>query len=256
LAFGFPIPFLQTDAAINPGNSGGPLVDVYGRVVGVNSAIESTTGFFSGAGFAIPMNLAAKVADDLIRFGVVHRPRLGVVIQDVNSADAELYGLSAVTGAEIASITPGLPAQQAGLQMGDVVIGLNSSRIRTVSELQDRVARLQPGDRVTLEIVRFGEALQKTVELAEFDATSGATVRPAVRSTGLDLLGFSVQGLTAAEALQNGLPEAPVVVISDVDRFGPAYEANLYPGVLLLSAVILDPQQQNAAPTIFNFRLR
>jgi serine protease Do len=274
--------FLQTDAAINPGNSGGPLVDLYGRVVGVNSAIESTTGFFSGAGFAIPMNLAAKVADDLIRFGVVHRPRLGVVIQDVNSADAELYGLSAVTGAEIASITPGLPAQQAGLQMGDVVIGLNSSRIRTVSELQDRVARLQPGDRVTLDIVRFGEALQKTVELAEFDAASGATVRPTVPATGLDLLGFSVQALTAEEALQSGLPEAPVVIISDVDRFGPAFEANLYPGVVLLSmngqamasvdeierlagrlgpgqvlsVVILDPAQANAAPTIFNYRLR
>jgi serine protease Do len=274
--------FLQTDAAINPGNSGGPLVDLYGRVVGVNSAIESATGFFSGAGFAIPMNLAAKVADDLIRFGVVHRPRLGVVIQDVNSADAELYGLSAVTGAEIASVTPGLPAQQAGLQMGDVVIGLNSSGIRTVSELQDRVARLQPGDRVTLDIVRYGEALQKTVELAEFDAASGATTRPSVAATGLDLLGFSVQTLTASEAVQNGLSEAPVVIISDVDRFGPAFEVNLFPPKVLLSVngqaiasvadlerladrlepgqvlsvVVLDPAQEGAAPTIFNYRLR
>jgi serine protease Do len=274
--------FLQTDAAINPGNSGGPLVDLYGRVVGVNSAIESATGFFSGAGFAIPMNLAAKVADDLIRFGVVHRPRLGVVIQDVNSADAEIYGLSAVTGAEIASVTPGLPAQQAGLQMGDVVIGLNSSAIRTVSELQDRVARLQPGDQVTLEIVRFGESLQKTVELAEFDAVSSSTVQRAVPATGLDLLGFSVRGLTAEEALQSGLPEAPVMIISDVDPFGPAFEAALFaPKVLLsvngraitsmddleamaeqlapgrvVSVVVLDPVQPQAAPTIFNYRLR
>jgi serine protease Do len=274
--------FLQTDAAINPGNSGGPLVDLYGRVVGVNSAIESATGFFSGAGFAIPMNLAAKVADDLIRFGVVHRPRLGVVIQDVNSADAEIYGLSSVTGAEIASVTPGLPAQQAGLQMGDVVIGLNSGPIRTVSELQDRVARLQPGDRVTLDIVRFGESLQMTVDLAEFEAASGLAVPRAVPATGLDLLGFSAQGLTAAEALQNGLPEAPVMIISDVDRFGPAFEANLFaPKVLLsvngraitsmadldvlaerlapgqvVSVVVLDPLQAEAAPTIFNYRLR
>lgn len=274
--------FLQTDAAINPGNSGGPLVDLYGRVVGVNSAIESTTGFFSGAGFAIPMNLAAKVADDLIRYGVVHRPRLGVVIQDVNSADAELYGLSAVTGAEIASVTPGLPAQQAGLQMGDVVIGLNSGPIRTVSELQDRVARLQPGDRVTLDIVRFGEALQKTVQLAEFEAASGAAARPSAPATGLDLLGFSVQAITAEEALRNGLPEAPVLIISDVDRFGPAIEVNLLPGLVLLSVdgqemtsaqdlerfaerlepgqvvsvVVLDPTLENGAPTVFNYRLR
>ncbi|HUF67568.1 MAG TPA: trypsin-like peptidase domain-containing protein [Longimicrobiales bacterium] len=274
--------FVQTDAAINPGNSGGPLVDLYGRVVGVNSAIESSTGFFSGAGFAIPMNLAAKVADDLIRFGVVHRPRLGVVIQDVNAADAEVYGLSSVTGAEIASITPGLPAEQAGLRMGDVVIRLNASPIRTVAELQDRVARLQPGDRVTLDIVRFGEAIQTTVELTEFEQADERSVRPATSRTGLGLLGFSVQALSAEEALANGLPEAPIVAITDVDRFGPAFETNLFPPSVLLSingqpitslaaleavadrlqpgqvvsVVVINPTQPEAAPTIFNYRLR
>jgi serine protease Do len=274
--------FVQTDAAINPGNSGGPLVDLYGRVVGVNSAIESSTGFFSGAGFAIPMNLAAKVADDLIRFGVVHRPRLGVVIQDVNSADAEIYGLSSVTGAEIASITPGLPAEQAGLRMGDVVISLNASPIRTVAELQDRVARLQPGDRVTLDIVRFGEAIQTTVELTEFEQATERSVQAAMSGTGLGLLGFSAQALSAEEALANGLPEAPIVAITDVDRFGPAFEANLFPPSVLLSingqpitsladleavadrlqpgqvvsVVVINPTQPEAAPTIFNYRLR
>lgn len=274
--------FLQTDAAINPGNSGGPLVDLYGRVVGVNAAIESSTGFFAGAGFAIPMNLAAKVADDLIRFGVVHRPRLGVVIQDVNSADAEIYGLSSVTGAEIASITPGLPAEQAGLRMGDVVIALNSDPIRSVVELQDRVARLQPGDRVSLGIVRYGQALDVQVELAEFEPASGPRIVAASSGSGVDLLGFSVRGVSAEEALAAGLREAPVVFISDVDRFGPAIEANLFPETILLSVnghpiteegdlervasdlragqvvsvVILDPRQPDAAPTIYNYRLR
>lgn len=277
--------FLQTDAAINPGNSGGPLVDLYGRVVGVNSAIESSTGFFSGAGFAIPMNLAAKVADDLIRYGVVHRPRLGVSIQDVNSADAEVYGLSSVTGAEISSVTPGFPAERAGLLMGDVVIALNSTPIRSVTELQDRVARLQPGDRVTLDIVRYGQALQKTVDLAEFEPASGQTVPAVEPASGTDLLGFSVQALTAEEALSAGLPEAPIIVINNVDRFGSAYEAyplQFVPGAVLLSVngqqiasaddldrlaerlrpgqvvsvVVLYPSQPDAAPTIFNYRLR
>jgi len=274
--------FVQTDAAINPGNSGGPLVDLYGRVVGVNSAIESSTGFFSGAGFAIPMNLAAKVADDLIRFGVVHRPRLGVVIQDVNSADAEIYGLSAVTGAEIASVTPGLPAQRAGLQMGDVVIGLNGGPIRTVSDLQDRVARLQPGEQVSLNVVRYGQALTKTVELAEFESMATSSSRTPRARSGLGLLGFTVEELTAEQSIELGLPESRAIVISDVDRFGPAFDANLYPSTILLSVngtditsardlerladslrpgqvvsvVVLDPRQADSAPTIYNFRLR
>ncbi|HEY0809925.1 MAG TPA: trypsin-like peptidase domain-containing protein, partial [Longimicrobiales bacterium] len=110
--------FIQTDAAINPGNSGGPLIDLRGRVVGINSAIESPTGFFAGAGFAIPIDLARKVAGDIIEFGHVRRPRLGVEVGPVSAADAEAFRLPAVAGAVMRAVTPGQPAARAGIEMG------------------------------------------------------------------------------------------------------------------------------------------
>jgi serine protease Do len=274
--------FIQTDAAINPGNSGGPLVDLLGQVVGVNGAIETRTGYFSGAGFAIPINLARKVADDLIRYGVVHRPRLGVVIQDVNGADAEVYRLPSVSGVEIASVTPGLPAEKAGLHMSDVVVALNGEPVRTVAELQDRVARLQPGDRVNLGIIRDGATLDKTVELAQFKPAPERLSLAARRSTGAALLGFSIEAAPRDQAVRVGLSEDNSVWINAIDRFGPAIDAGLPPGVILISingqeihsvrdfdrildhleaghiasVVVLDPRSAEPAPTIFNYRLR
>ena len=272
--------FIQTDAAINPGNSGGPMVDLAGRVVGINSAIESQTGFFSGAGFAIPINLATKVARDLMESGVVHRPRLGVSIQDVNAADAELYRLPAISGAEISSVSPGDPADRAGVRMGDVVVAVDDEPVRSVSDLQTRIARLQPGHRVRLGIIRYGESLEATVELGEFaPARSRTAVEQAAPSRG-GLLGFTVAPVSRAMAVRAGFREGAVQIF-EVDPFGPA-SGHLPAGWLplrindrdirsvrdvetiasslrrgdIVSVVAVNPMDDPPSPTIYNYRVR
>src|SRR5690606_10585608 len=115
--------FIQTDAAINPGNSGGPLVNLRGEAVGINSAIASPTGTYSGYGFAVPIRLAKRVADDLIEYGVVHRPRLAVVIHDVGPADIDAFSLPNAAGAVVQTLQDG-PARDAGVQIGDVIGGV------------------------------------------------------------------------------------------------------------------------------------
>jgi serine protease Do len=213
--------FIQTDAAINPGNSGGPLVDLNGRVVGINTAIQSPTGLFAGAGFAIPIALARKVADDIVRFGVVHRPRLGIQIDDVSAADAEVYRLPAITGAAITSVTPGTPADRAGLQLGDVIVSIEDRPIHTVAELQARVARFQPGDRIRVGYIRYGSAGSANVELGEFEAAQPRTPAPRPEREH-NPLGFNVTPLPAQIAGRMGIRGDNVPVVSRVDPLGPA----------------------------------
>jgi serine protease Do len=225
--------FIQTDAAINPGNSGGPLVDLNGRVVGINTAIQSPTGLFAGAGFAIPIALAKKVADDIVRYGVVHRPRLGVTIDDVNAADAEVYRLPAITGAAITSVTPGTPADRAGLKLGDVVVTIEDQAVHTVSELQARVARFQPGDRIRVGYIRYGRSGEATVELGEFEATQQPQ-RPAPRPAAeRNPLGFNVQALPAPVAARMNLRGDNIPVVSRVDPLGAASRSSLRPGMVI-----------------------
>src|SRR5690606_12328277 len=181
--------FIQTDAAINPGNSGGPLVDLNGRVIGINTAIESPTGFFSGAGFAIPIDLARKVANDIVQYGAVHRPRLGIGINDVNAAVAEVYGLPSVSGVEITRLEPGTPADRAGLQLGDVILTIDDQPVQSVPDLQARVAQYQPGDRIAIGFIRYGQSMRTTVELGEFEPTEVTRPSPRAQRTQGNRLG-------------------------------------------------------------------
>jgi serine protease Do len=271
--------FVQTDAAINPGNSGGPLVDLNGRVVGINTAIESPTGYFAGAGFAIPISLARKVASDLMQYGVVHRPRLGISIEDVNAADAEVYRLPSITGAEITSVTPNSPAAAAGLTLGDVILSINDAPIHTVADLQERVARYQPGDRVAVGFIRYGTAMEAAVELGEFEVTQEQ--RPRERQVReRSPLGFNVSALPERIAARLGLRGDNIPVVSRVDPVGPAFRANLRDGFVIrqfngrevrsireleraaagiragdvVSLIVLDARQPDPQPTIMNFR--
>ena len=190
--------FIQTDAAINPGNSGGPLVDLLGRVVGVNTAIESPTGLNAGYGFAIPINLASKVARDLIEYGVVRRPRLGVSIANVTEADAEVYGLSEIAGAEVTSVQPGTPAERAGIRVGDVIVGLDGQPIRDATELQTALARRQPGERVRLTLVRDRRRMDISVELGQFEAQAARDRNRSERPTAEERLGEVAEGVRSA----------------------------------------------------------
>jgi serine protease Do len=212
--------YVQTDAAINPGNSGGPLVDLFGRVVGVNTAISAQN--FIGHGFAVPIDLAQRVASDLLEHGHVRRPRIGVTVADVTAVDAEIYGLPNIRGAQITSAQPGQPGAQAGLRPGDVVLAIDGQEITNATDLTTTLARRQPGEQLEFTVWRDGRRTTLRVRLGEFPrserptAAADAGVRPA------DRIGFTVVSVTAEEAARHGLPREAGLLIDQVTPYGPA----------------------------------
>jgi serine protease Do len=212
--------FIQTDAAINPGNSGGPLVNLQGEAIGMNTAIASTTGTYTGYGFAVPIELAKRVADDLIRYGSVRRPKLGVQISATTPADVEVFKLSEAAGAVVRGVQDG-PARDAGIQLGDVIVAVDGQPIRDDGDLLERVALRQPGERVALDVIRYGARQRLNVELGAFDnqiaSESPAVEQPERNSVGA--LGFAAAELTPALARQLGIRDATEgVVVTEVDR--------------------------------------
>jgi len=226
--------FIQTDAAINPGNSGGPLVDLSGRVVGINTAIASQTGFYSGYGFAIPIALAQRVADDLIEHGAVRRPRLGVSIQDVDAADAEVYGLDEVAGAEVVMVQPNTAAERAGLKIGDVIIALDGQPIRTGTELTASLARRRPGEKVRLTVVRDKSRRELTVELGEFETSTSRVAKGSERTSTAEVLGFQAAPLTPERAQQYGIEKGEGVVVVGLTPLSPAGSRGVQRGHLIV----------------------
>ena len=165
-------PFIQTDVAINPGNSGGPLFNLRGQVVGVNSQIYSQSGGFMGISFAIPIDVAMNVADQLRRNGKVERGRIGVVIQEVNYDLAKSFGLQTANGALISQVTPGGPADKAGLQPGDIVQSVNGENVKASSDLPVLVGMMPPGTQLTLGIWRNGKREEVQVTLGSSNTGS------------------------------------------------------------------------------------
>ena len=237
-------PFIQTDVAINPGNSGGPLFNLRGQVVGVNSQIYSQSGGFMGISFAIPIDVAMNVADQLRRNGKVERGRIGVVIQEVNYDLAKSFGLQTANGALISQVTPGGPADKAGLQPGDIVQSVNGENVKASSDLPVLVGMMPPGTQLTLGIWRNGkrEEVQVTLGSSNTGSTdagnqsgsgtnadngSGFTSEPTglqLRSQGQGLLVLQVEGA----AQQAGLRRGDIILmvnrtaVSDENSFNPA----------------------------------
>jgi Do/DeqQ family serine protease len=209
--------FIQTDASINPGNSGGPLLNIYGEVVGINTAIVAAG---QGIGFAIPINLARLIAQQLIETGQVTRGWLGVSIQPLTPELAESFGLDKLNGALINQVLPGSPAEKAGVQRGDILMSLDGREVRGVRELQLMVASTPVGKTVQLEVVRGGKRLQLPVTIvaqqsaAIAEAPSGG---PGEKNGAL--------GLTVAPA-EDGLG----VLVEEVDPASPAAAAGVRPG--------------------------
>jgi serine protease Do len=224
--------FIQTDAAINQGNSGGPLIDLDGRVVGINSAIYGASRFV-GYGFAVPINLATRVSGDLLEFGFVRRPKLGMRINDVTAVDAEAFGLDEVRGADIVAIDENTPAASSGLQVGDVVIALDGQRIDNAAQLTTSLARREPGETVELTVIRAGDKRTVSVELGEFAHENEGPRREAEDAGAEQTMGFAVRPLTPQIASRFGHEATDGVVISDVRRFSPASNAGLRPGQIL-----------------------
>ncbi len=218
--------FLQTDAAINPGNSGGPLLNLRGEVIGINTAILP---YAQGIGFAIPINMAKSILDQLITKGKVVRAWLGVYIQDLTPEMAEKFGLSEAKGALVADVSKGSPAEKAGLRRGDIILKVDERETPTVSDLQREIRSRRPGDRVRLEIWRDGKSMILEATLGEL-RESGISV-PEVQQVDL---GFEVAEITPDLVERYSLRTSRGVVITSVQAGGPADEAGLRPGDVIL----------------------
>jgi serine protease Do len=231
--------FIQTDAAINPGNSGGPLVNVRGEVVGMNTAISSTTGFNQGYGFAVPIELVGEVVDDLIRYGEVRRAILGVSVTSVTAEDAEFYGLDEVAGVvvqDFGALGSGeSAAREAGLERGDVIVSLDGEPISAVSELQRELRSYEPGETVRLGIVRRSNKQRATVPVTLQRRPAETRVAAAAAPPdAADHLGIQVRDLEDARRAGLEVDEnVEGVVISDVERTGALGRVNIQAGLII-----------------------
>ncbi len=225
--------YIQTDAAINPGNSGGALIDVEGRLVGINTAILSHSGGFQGVGFAIPSNLAQWVMNSLVKNGRVDRGFLGVSIQNVTADLVKAFKLDRRDGALVADVTSGSPADQAGLQSGDLIRQFNNEPVRDASQFKLKVARTAPGTKVTVQALRNGKEKSFDVTLAGQPAPKVAKnddATPAGRDDEA-LAGVAVADLDASVRQQVNVPaNVRGAVVTQVAPNSPAYEAGLRPG--------------------------
>ena len=224
------VPFIQTDVAINPGNSGGPLFNLQGEVVGINSQIFTRSGGFMGLSFAIPMEVAMQVADQLKADGKVTRGWLGVVIQEVNKDLAESFGLDKPAGALVAQVLEDGPADKGGLQVGDVILSLNGKPIVMSADLPHLVGGLKPGEKAELDVVRDGSRKKLNVTVGTLpeegqELASSGSAQGGERSN--NRLGVTVVELTAEQ--KKGLDLKGGVVVKEVLN-GPAAMIGLRPG--------------------------
>ena len=228
------LPFIQTDVAINPGNSGGPLINMRGEVVGINSQIYSRSGGFMGISFAIPMDEAIRVSDQLRATGKVSRGRIGVQIGPVDKEVAESIGLGSATGALVSAVEPDSPAAKAGLQAGDVIVQFNGTKIDKVSDLPRLVGNTKPGSKVSLTIFRRGKQQQLAITVADVPADE-SQVAQAPEASGATAnaktLGLRVTDLTAAQKKALGVRGGVQVA----EASGPAARAGMRPGDVVLA---------------------
>ncbi len=223
------VPFIQTDVAVNPGNSGGPLFNLRGEVIGINSQIYSQTGGYQGLSFAIPINVATKVQDQLVAHGKVTRGRLGISVQEVNQALAQSFGLPKPAGALVTSVEPESPAARAGLKAGDVIVQLGGDMIDHSGDLPEHVADIKPGTETQLKIIRKGEPMTLAVKVGA-SKDQVAARKGAGGETG-GKLGLAVRPLTPAEKRDSGIEGG--LVVEDVA--GPAARVGIQPGDVILS---------------------
>ena len=225
--------FLQTDAAINPGNSGGPLVNIRGEVIGINSAIASQTGFYAGYGFAIPITLARDVMTDLIAHGRVKRPVMGVSILPVDAVDAEASGLKEIRGAKVGGYTPDertSPAAQAGIQPGDIIISIEGRPVQSVSSLQRTVRLFDPGQTISVEVMRYGQRRTFRVKLQEAEVDpqiARADLQPdrEAETVSHGKLGIQVEPIPTEFVREARITEDERgVLVTAISRDGPAYQ--------------------------------
>jgi serine protease Do len=244
--------FIQTDAAINPGNSGGPLVNSRGEVIGINSAIASQSGYYQGYGFAIPVTLAKQVMDDIIEHGRVRRAVIGVSIMPVEAEDAAVAGLKEITGVKVGGYSgDDSPARSAGLEPGDIIISADGKPADRVSTLQRIIRAHEPGETVTVEVMRYGAKKTFRVKLAEAPSESALASRETDDDSAApdgtvsyDKIGVRVEPVTAEFARANRISEERRGVrVADVNLTGPA-RGRLFQNDIITAVLFPTPRKE------------
>ncbi|CAN7415167.1 peptidase Do [compost metagenome] len=232
------LPFIQTDVAVNPGNSGGPLINLRGEVIGINSQIYSRSGGYMGISFAIPIDEAMRVSEQLKASGRVTRGRIAVAIGDVTKEVADSLGLGRARGALVGSVEPGGPAEKAGIEAGDIILKFNGRDIERASDLPRMVGETKPGTRVPLQLWRKGATRDVTITVTELEpdgkakSRSGATPKDdsAAQAGKPNALGLVVNDLPEARLKELKLKSGVEVEVAD----GPALRAGIRPGDIIL----------------------
>jgi serine protease Do len=225
------VPFIQTDVAVNPGNSGGPLLNIRGEVIGINSQIYSRTGGYQGLSFAIPIDVALNVEQQLLEKGRVSRGKLGIAVQDLTQGLAESFGLPNPNGALVGMVPPDGPGAKAGIKPGDVILELNGKTVRDSRELPPKVADLKPGSEALLKVWRDGKAFDLKVMVAELEDKSAQQADKPSDQEDHGRLGLAVRPLTVEEQktaqIQGGLLVEKVT--------GPSSKAGIRKGDIVLA---------------------
>jgi len=225
------VPFIQTDVAVNPGNSGGPLFNTRGEVVGINSQIYSLSGGYQGLSFAIPIDVATRIKDQIMKTGKVEHAKLGVVIQEVNQDMADSFNLASLDGALVANVERGGAGDRAGLKSGDIIRKVNGQPIGTSGELPAMISAFKPGDKVVMEIWRDGKPMTITATLANANEKAGPADTELASVDKGAKLGLVLRQLDPMEKRQTGIANG--LVIEQVG--GAAARADIQPGDVLLS---------------------
>jgi serine protease Do len=219
--------FIQTDAAVNPGNSGGALVTTKGELIGINTAIASSTGTYAGYSFAVPSSIVQKVVSDIRRFGVVQRAVLGVSLGELTAQLAREKNIKELAGAYVAGVMPGSAAEKAGVKEGDVITKVNGVEVRTVAQLQEQVGRYSPGDNITVEVMRDNKRLRLKAELKNSQGTTSAVTA----NLGFESLGATFQPATDQVKSRFGVDYG--VEVTSVNR-GKFADAGIRKGYVIL----------------------
>jgi serine protease Do len=220
--------FIQTDAVVNPGNSGGALVNLRGELIGINTAIASPTGSYTGYSFAVPVSLVKKVMDDLLEFGTVQRALLGISIRDLNADLARELGIKETSGVYIASVNIGSSAQEAGLKENDIIVAINESHVKNVAELQEHVARNRPGDKIKVTFIRGGKENTVTATLKNIMGEE----RMYSRSSTMEIQGASITEIS--DELKKKLDIQGGVQLSNINS-GKWKDAGIKDGFIITS---------------------
>jgi serine protease Do len=222
--------FIQTDAAINPGNSGGPLLDIDGKVVGINTAIYTRTGGYMGIGFAVPINQAIQIKEQLVKYGKISRSVLGIYIQDVDEELAKSFELEEKGGILISQIVEDSSAEKAGLKEGDIIVEMDGKKVGKTAAFRNRIAATPPDSKVELKVFRNGK-YKDIVAVTQEMKGGGVSASPEL----MEKLGLSVEELDSEAGRRLGYKGETGVLIAEVEQNSPAWRAGLTPGQIIAS---------------------